>query len=198
MSHPSERASTKTTFKQPGNPWIEGVKTIALSIVFALGTRAYIAEARLIYPTGSMEPTLEINDRVIIEKVSYRFDQPKRGDIVVFAPPQVLEEQNFRGDLIKRVIGLPGDFVEVKDGKVFVNGKVLSENYTKEAANYELNLVKVPQDRYLVLGDNRNNSSDSHVWGFVPREKIIGRAVVRYWPPNRAGRIEPLPSYRQK
>uniref|UniRef100_UPI0035A22E94 signal peptidase I n=1 Tax=Microseira wollei TaxID=467598 RepID=UPI0035A22E94 len=100
--------------------------------------------------------------------------------------------------MIKRVIGLPGDFVEVKDGKVFVNGKVLPENYTKEAAKYELNFVKVPQDRYLVLGDNRNNSSDSHVWGFVPREKIIGRAVVRYWPPNRAGRIEPLPSYRQK
>ncbi|GET42566.1 signal peptidase I [Microseira wollei NIES-4236] len=87
LSDRNNHPSNKTNSKKPESPWIEGVKTIALSIVFALGTRAYIAEARLIYPTGAMEPTLEINERVIIEKVSYRFDQPKRGDIVVFAPP---------------------------------------------------------------------------------------------------------------
>ena len=197
MSNRTNQPLDKSPSKAPENFWVEGAKTIALSIFLALGTRAYVAEARYI-PTGSMQPTLEINDRLIIDKVSYRFDSPSRGDIVVFAPPEILEQQDFHDALIKRVIGLPGDQVEVNDGNVFVNGQVLSENYTMEAANYELKPVDVPQNQYLVLGDNRNNSSDSHVWGFVPEEKIIGRAIIRYWPPNRVGPITPLPSYEEQ
>jgi signal peptidase I len=142
-----------------------------------------------------MQPTLEINDRLIIDKVTYRFDDPKRGDIVVFSPPPILQEQDVRDDLIKRIIGLPGDDVAVENGKVFVNGEVLDETYLKDGIDYEFGPVTVPPDQYLVLGDNRNNSFDSHAWGFVPSENIIGRALVRYWPPDRIGEISPTPLY---
>ncbi|WP_008317497.1 signal peptidase I [Leptolyngbya sp. PCC 6406] len=172
------------------NPWVEGLQTIGLSIVLALGIRTLVAEARYI-PSGSMEPTLEINDRLVIEKISYRFNPPVRGDIVVFWPPESLFPAGARRDaFIKRIIGLPGDTVEIRDGTVFVNGDALEENYIKAEPDYIWGPETVPVDQYLVLGDNRNSSYDSHAWGFVPRDNIIGRAVVRFWPPNRVGGID--------
>ncbi|KAM3092935.1 signal peptidase I [Phormidesmis sp. 146-35] len=182
------------------NPWLEGLKTIGLSAVLAIGIRQFVAEARYI-PSGSMLPTLQINDRLIVDKLSYRFNNPQRGDIVVFSPTSTLEKQNFHDAFIKRVIGLPGDKVEVKNGRVFINDQPIAENYIEEAPQYNwrpemIGLPeRVPADSYLVLGDNRNNSYDSHYWGYVPREKIIGRAVVRFWPPNRIGEITPEPNY---
>lgn len=186
----------------------EAFKTIALSALLAFGIRTFVAEARFI-PSGSMLPTLKVHDRLIIDKVSYRFDEPDRGDIVVFHPTDELRRQEFKDAFIKRVIGLPGDRVEVRDCKVadeeneifqdcqvFVNGQIIEEDYIQEEPDYQwqpedLNLPeRVPEDSYLVLGDNRNNSYDSHFWGYVPREKIIGRAVVRFWPPNRIGGVE--------
>ena len=168
------------------NPWIEGLKTITLSAVLAFGIRTFVAEARYI-PSGSMLPTLQINDRLIIDKVSYHFTEPDRGDIVVFNPTEELRQQNFRDAFIKRIIGLPGDVVEVNEGKVVVNGTALSEDYLQDLPTYQWGPETVPEDHYLVLGDNRNNSFDSHHWGFVPRDNIIGRAVVRFWPLNRLG-----------
>jgi signal peptidase I len=173
----------------PENPWVEGLKTIALSAVLAFGIRTFVAEARYI-PSGSMLPTLEINDRLIIDKVSYRLANPERGDIVVFDPTDELLKQNYKDAFIKRVIGLPGEIVEVRDGKVFVNGKLLDkETYINDKPNYRWGPETVPQGQYLVLGDNRNNSYDSHFWGFVPKERIIGRAVVRFWPIGRMGGV---------
>lgn len=178
------------------NPWLEGLKTIGLSALLAIGIRQFVAEARYI-PSGSMLPTLQINDRLIVDKLSYRwFSTPQRGDIVVFSPTSTLEKQNFHDAFIKRVIGLPGDKVEVKGGRVFVNDQALRENYIEEDPQYQWGPQTVPPGSYLVLGDNRNNSYDSHYWGFVPREKIIGRAVVRFWPPNRVGEITPEPNYK--
>jgi signal peptidase I len=174
--------------EQQENPWVEGLKTIALSAVLAFGIRTFVAEARYI-PSGSMLPTLQINDRLIIDKVSYHFVEPHRGDIVVFSPTDTLRAQNFRDAFIKRIIGLPGDTVEVAEGKVYVNGEALAENYLQDYPNYQWGPEVVPPDQYLVLGDNRNNSFDSHLWGFVPRENIIGRAVVRFWPLNRMGGV---------
>jgi signal peptidase I len=171
------------------NPWIEAVKTIVTAGILAFGIRTFVAEARYI-PSSSMEPTLQINDRLIIEKVSYHFHKPERGDIVVFSPTDALKAQNFKDAFIKRVIGLPGDQVEVKDGLVYVNGKALAENYIADKPDYTFGPVTVPPDQYLVLGDNRNNSYDSHAWGFVPRENLIGRAVVRFWPFNRLGGLD--------
>ncbi len=174
------------------NPFVEGIKTIGLSAILAFGIRSFVAEARYI-PSGSMLPTLQINDRLIIDKVSYNFRSPQRGDIVVFAPTEALEKQNFHDAFIKRVIGLPGERVEVKGGRVYVNGKPLSEKYIEEQPQYTYGPVTVPANSYLVLGDNRNNSYDSHYWGFVPREKIMGRAVVRFWPLQRAGEVDTTP-----
>lgn len=179
------------------NPWVEALKTIALSLVMAFGIRQFIAEARYI-PSESMLPTLEINDRLIIEKVSYYFNSPERGDIVVFWPTDKLREENpsLRDAFIKRVIGLPGDKVEVRDGFVYINDEPLEENYIAAPPNYPWGPNIVPEDQYLVLGDNRNNSYDSHWWGYVPRENIIGRALVRFWPLGRMGSIGPEPIYR--
>lgn len=196
MNRVDNPASNKKARQKDENPWLEGLKTIGLSAVLAIGIRQFVAEARYI-PSGSMLPTLQINDRLIIDKLSYRFNNPQRGDIVVFAPTEALEKQNFHDAFIKRVIGLPGDKVQVKGNRVYINDQPLRENYIgkEEAPQYEWGPQVIPPDSYLVLGDNRNNSYDSHYWGFVPRDKIIGRAVVRFWPPNRAGEINPEPQY---
>lgn len=151
--------------------------------------RSFIAEARYI-PAASMTPTLQIKDRLIIDKWSYRSQAPQRGDIVVFSPTETLKQQKFKDAFIKRVIGIPGDKVEVKGGKVYVNAQPLEENYIEEAPNYQFGPVTVPPNSYLVLGDNRNNSYDSHYWGFVPRENIIGKAIKRFWPLDRLGTIQ--------
>ncbi|MEM9905256.1 MAG: signal peptidase I [Cyanobacteria bacterium P01_D01_bin.44] len=172
------------------NPWVEAIQTIGLSVVLALGIRQFVAEARYI-PSGSMEPTLQINDRLVVEKISYHFNPPGRGDIVVFWPPEELFPAGKRRDaFIKRVIGLPGDVVEVADGTVFVNDAPLDESYIKAPPDYLWGPEEVPDEAYLVLGDNRNSSYDSHAWGFVPKENIIGRAVVRFWPPSRLGGLD--------
>lgn len=196
-----------TSVPKPENPWVETLKTIGLSVVLALGVRSFVADSRYI-PTGSMLPTLQINDRLIIDKLSYRFSNPQRGDVVVFSPTTQLEreliangEKKYQEAFIKRVIGLPGDRIDVKGGKVYINNRSLSENYLGEPPRYQWSSTEltpdgiVPPGHYLVLGDNRNNSYDSHYWGFVPKDKIIGRAIIRFWPINRAGGITPQPEY---
>ncbi|MEQ8753539.1 MAG: signal peptidase I [Coleofasciculus sp. G1-WW12-02] len=193
MTRVPNRDPEKQSVQKAENPWVEGFKTIGLSVFLAIGIRSFVAEARYI-PSGSMEPTLQINDRLIIDKISYNFRQPQRGDIVVFSPTEALKQQNFKDAFIKRVIGLPGETVEVKGGRVYVNGQVLREQYIEEEPEYSYGPVTVPEDNYLVLGDNRNNSYDSHYWGFVPRKNIIGRAIVRFWPINRVGEVDVIES----
>ncbi len=179
------------------NTVVEIIKTIAMAAVLSFGIRTFVAEARYI-PSSSMEPTLLINDRLIIEKMTYRFNEPKRGDVIVFNATEALEAQNFTEAFIKRIIGLPGDTVVVSNGEVIVNNQVLEEIYIKDAPDYEYGPVTVPNGEYLVLGDNRNNSYDSHYWGFVPDGKIIGRAFVRFWPPKRLGSLYEKPVYGDK
>jgi signal peptidase I len=194
MTRSQDQEPEKQPQPKAENPWTEAIKTIALSAVLAFGIRSFVAEARYI-PSGSMLPTLQINDRLIIDKISYNFRNPDRGDIIVFSPTDTLKQQNFKDAFIKRLIGLPGDKVEVKEGKVYVNNQPLKENYIEDKPNYNFGPVTVPPNQFLVLGDNRNNSYDSHYWGFVPRDRIIGRAVVRFWPLNRVGEIDPIPQY---
>ncbi|CCQ64475.1 signal peptidase I [Crocosphaera watsonii] len=176
------------------NPWVELTQTVVTAIILAFGIRTFVAEARYI-PSSSMEPTLEINDRLIIEKMSYRFREPVRGDVVVFNPTEALKAQDFNDAFIKRIIGLPGETVLVREGKVYVNGEQITEKYIAEDPNYDYGPVVVPEGEYLVLGDNRNNSYDSHYWGFVPKDKIIGKAFVRFWPFNRLGSLDQQPLY---
>ena len=189
------QASTKAVESEE-NPLVEIAKTVAMAFVLSFGIRTFVAEARYI-PSSSMEPTLQINDRLIIEKMTYRFNKPERGDVVVFNATDTLKEQNFHDAFIKRIIGLPGDKVVVRNGQVKVNGEIIREVYIKEKPNYNYGPVIVPQGNYLVLGDNRNNSYDSHYWGFVPKDKIIGRAFVRFWPPQRVGAIDENPVYAE-
>ena len=181
--------STKEPQEEEENIWLENLKTLGLSILLAFGIRTFIAEARYI-PSKSMVPTLVTDDRLIVDKVSYKFADPQRGDVIVFQPTDELKRKKFKDAFIKRIIGLPGDEIEVRGGRVYVNGKPLQEEYIAEPPEYQYGPVSVPQNSYLVLGDNRNNSYDSHHWGFVPRDRIIGRAVVRFWPPKRIGGIE--------
>ncbi|MEW6496860.1 MAG: signal peptidase I [Cyanobacteriota bacterium] len=193
MTRAQDQEPEKQSLQKVENPWVEAFKTIGLSVFLAIGIRSFVAEARYI-PSGSMLPTLQINDRLIVDKLTYEFRDPKRGDIVVFSPTEALKAQNFKDAFIKRVVGLPGETVEVRDGRVYVNNQPLQERYIEERPNYQFGPVTVSPNQYLVLGDNRNNSYDSHYWGFVPRTNIIGRAVVRFWPLNRLGEIDSQPS----
>ncbi|WP_322744862.1 signal peptidase I [Leptolyngbya ectocarpi] len=192
MANQNQNIKHSETKGSDPNIWLESVQTIGLSVVLALGIRQFVAEARYI-PTGSMEPTLQVNDRLVVEKISYLFTVPDRGDIVVFWPPEELTPAGQpRNAFIKRVIGLPGDTLAVTDGQVFINDEPIDERYIKAPPNYEWGPKTVPKESYLVFGDNRNNSVDSHAWPrpFLPEDQIIGKAVVRFWPPNRVGLLK--------
>jgi len=156
------------------------------TVVFALLIFAVIntLTARIRVDGMSMEPTLETGEFVIINKLAYRLGTPKIGDVIVFHYPRNPEQE-----YIKRVIGLVGDQVVVGDRQVKVNGQVLDEPYIAAPPRYELSLV-VPENSLFVLGDNRNNSSDSHDWGPVPMANVVGKAVFIYWPVNQWGAIQ--------
>lgn len=140
-------------------------------------------------PTGSMIPTLMVGDRIFVDKVSYHFHEPKRGDIIVFKYP--LDEKK---DFVKRLVGMPGEDLQIKDGKILVNGKPvdnekLNQNYYYNVVSSQYGepnqVIHVPNDSYFVLGDNSAHSADSRSWGFVPKGNLIGRAFLIWWPPKR-------------
>lgn len=186
----SEQKNLPGTEKQ-GQVWKwvrENIVILVLALGLALTLRAFVAEPRYI-PSASMVPTLAMGDRLVVEKISYRFRSPERGEIVVFDPPPLLQIQGFTKDqaFIKRVIGEPGQLLEVKDGLVYLNQEPLTEAYTAERPAYEWGPKEIPDRQLFVMGDNRNNSNDSHIWGFLPADNVIGRAVFRFWPLNRIG-----------
>lgn len=168
----------------------ENLQIIAIALALALLIRALIAEPRYI-PSDSMLPTLEVGDRVVVEKISYRFHPPATGEIIVFDPPPQLQIQGYPKDqaFIKRIIATPGQTIQIQNGTVYINGNPLEENYIAEPPNYQMGLIQVPEDQLFVMGDNRNNSNDSHVWGFLPKSHVIGHACFRFWPFNRIGRV---------
>jgi signal peptidase I len=153
---------------------VDTLETILLALVLYLAIDALTERVRV--ENISMLPTLREGNFLLVNKVSYKLSEPSIGDVVVFHAPGQNEQ-----DYIKRIIGLPGDEVRIADGIVYVNDQPLYEPYIADPPNYTGNWV-VPASEYFVLGDNRIHSSDSHLWGFVPREDIVGRALLVYWP----------------
>lgn len=151
------------------------IETLVLAVVLFLGINAISARVRV--DGFSMRPTLEDGEFVLVSKMSYRFGHVDRGDIIVFHFPMNPDEE-----LIKRVIGLPGDHISVQSGILSVNGQVINEPYIASTPSYS-GEWDVMDGKLFVLGDNRNNSNDSKDWGLLPLEKVVGKAVVIYWPP---------------
>lgn len=151
-----------------------------LIIVIAFGIATFINKViifKVVVPTGSMENTIMIGDRVVTLRAAYWFKDPQRGDIVVFPFP---DNENL--DYIKRIIGLPGETIEGKDGLVYINGEPLEESYVTDALDSDFGPYEIPEDSYFMMGDNRNGSEDAREWKnkYVARNKIEGRAIFKY------------------
>lgn len=166
----------------------EFIVLLIIAFVLALGIRTAVAEVRWV-PTPSMEPTIIAGDRLFTVKLVYYFKEPARGDIIVFHVPEQAKQEPNMPPFVKRVIGLPGDTVEIKDGKVFVNGSVY-EVESARVPNYSYGPITVDEGKLFVLGDNRNASYDSHEWGLLPEENVIAKAVYVIWPLGHAGVLD--------
>lgn len=177
---------------------------VLIALVLALLIKSFLVQAFFI-PSQSMDPTLEVGDRVLVNKMIYRIRDPHRSEVIVFVNPDLVEPDRNplaaawhwiteglglstdpEKDFIKRVIALPGETVELKQGHVFVDGDMLEEPYADlDGSDYDP--FKVPPDTLFVMGDNRGNSQDSRSFGPIPRDKVVGKAFVLVWPPSRAG-----------
>lgn len=157
-------------------------------IAFALSwvLRTYVIEARKV-PTGSMLPTIQLEDRVIVDKFFFkRIDKISHGDIIVFHPPPSAHATE---DFIKRVVGLAGDKLEIRNRTTYINDQPLYEPYVLEKSKNDFGPIVIPADTVFVMGDNRNNSADSREWGFLPVQNITGRSLFRYWPMDQIGAL---------
>ena len=174
---------------------LKDFKNLFIWIIIALIIRWQVIEPRWI-PSGSMLPTLQIQDKILVEKLTTKLTSKSnlsklKNKIIVFNVPEQLIEAGYESNiaLIKRVIGIPGDKVEVKEGNLYLND-IAQHNYISDRnINYSTGPYIVPENSLWVMGDNRNNSMDSHIWGFLPYEKVIGKAIFRYWPLNNFGPI---------
>ncbi len=180
---------TAPTVKQPGSRlstigalFRETLETVTLTVLIFLLIRGVMQNFRI--EGYSMEPSLHAGQYLIVNKLIYHLHQPERGDIIVFEYPKAPDR-----DFIKRVIGLPGEEVEIRNGKVYVNGIPIAEDYISREPAYTYPKHTLGPDEIFVLGDNRNSSSDSHSWGMLPMKNIIGKAWVSYWPPHQWGLI---------
>ena len=162
------------------------ITTFIIAVIAFFALHAAIESCVVIGP--SMEPTVEEEQRLIINKLAYFFKNPERGDIVIFHPLNAQQT-----DYIKRIIAIPGDTVEIKNGAVYVNGIRLNEPYIKDPPYYSFSPREVPANNYFVLGDNRNNSNDSHNGWTIPRRNVIGKAWLRIWPLTSAGFLPGYP-----
>ena len=183
-----EATETQTEEERPAN-WAavrsvlrEIIETVVLTLVIFFLIQTVVRNFRVV--GTSMEPNLHTGQYLIVDKISYRLGEPQRGDVIVFEPPV-----NSDGDYVKRIVGLPGELVEVRNGQVLINNQPLAEPYIVRPGSYSLDPRRVSPGELFVLGDNRNMSSDSHSWGMLPRDKVVGKAWISYWPPSLWGAI---------
>lgn len=170
--------------------WVDIVQTVVISVSLYMVIHLFLVQPNKV-DGSSMFPTLHTEERILTNKLVYRFEEPKRGDIIVFTPPPQLN-----GDFVKRIIAIPGDTITLSKGQVYLNGELLNEPYlppeTKTVERAFLRDNKpftVPAGNYMVFGDNRNFSSDSREWGPITKSEIIGKAWVRYWPFMSSGLV---------
>jgi signal peptidase I len=190
------------------NSLVELVMIVGVALGLALAIQAFLIKPFRI-PSESMVPTLAINQRVLVDRVSFRFSEPDRGDIVVFKPPKGADgnrcgvqhlpqspcprptAQRSDTNFIKRVVAVGGDRVKVVDGRVYINGKLAKESYARPDAGCGIcNLpreIQIPKGHYFMMGDNRGESADSREWGPIPEDWMIGKAFMTYWPPGKIG-----------
>ncbi len=164
-----------------------GITLVALVVLSCVGTSFFATNGRYRVDGNSTLPTLHDGDLVFVDKSAYAAHLLQRGDLVLFY-------RDANRTFIKRVVGLPGETIEIRQGQVFINGQAIRESYLKEPIAYSQEPRAIGRDEYFVLGDNRNNSSDSHNWGNVPFKAIGGKAWFIYWPLERLG-IIPSPQY---
>ncbi len=161
---------------------VDLIETILLAILLFIGINAVSARIRV--DGFSMAPTLQSHQYVLVNRLAYKLGSPQTGDVIVFHYPRDPQQE-----YIKRVIGLPGDRVQIANGEVRVNGQLIDEPYIASPPMYQTEW-NIPADSLFVLGDNRNNSSDSHNWGPVPIDYVVGKAILVYWPPEDWGLID--------
>ncbi|HOG24130.1 MAG TPA: signal peptidase I [Candidatus Omnitrophota bacterium] len=168
--------------------WKNWGEPLLIAAILAIAIRTFIIGPYKI-PSGSMKPTFIEEDKIFVDKISYRFHEPARGDVIVFKYP--LDRKK---DFVKRLVGLPGETIEIRDGVILVDGKPMtrppfSKNHYYNVEDWEYGasgrIIKVPDGHYFTLGDNSAHSADSRQWGFVPRKDVIGKASVIWWPPKR-------------
>jgi signal peptidase I len=192
MPEPSNSTKTPTPLlTKLWQSWGENLKILIAAVILALVIRTFVAEPRFI-PSASMLPTLELGDRLVVEKISYKLHPPAYSDIVVFAVPPQLQAEGYQADqaFIKRAIGLPGDRISVKNGRVYRNDVALVEPYVTVTPKPEdISNITIPANEIFVMGDNRNNSNDSRYWGTLPMQNLIGKAVWRFFPLTRWGKL---------
>lgn len=167
---------------------LELVEVVVIAFALSWLIRTFVIEARII-PTGSMLPTIQLQDRVIVDKIFFKnFGELHTGDIIVFHPPASAHSSD---DFIKRLIATPGDTVQIKNHKTYVNEQELDEPYlNKDKPQEDFGPIVVPEGSLFVMGDNRNNSADSREWGFLPEQNVTGRTLFRYWPLNHFGPLD--------
>jgi len=159
---------------------MEIIESVAIAVFLAVLIRTFVFQPFYI-PSESMVPSLLVGDRIIVSKLNYHFSEPQRGDVMVFKFP--LDPTR---DFVKRTIGVGGENIAIRNSKLYVNGQVVQEDYLPEGLAFaDFGPVEVPRGSYYMMGDNRNNSDDSRVWGAMPEENIVGQAVLIYWPLNR-------------
>jgi signal peptidase I len=179
----------RTRARRAARSFVGWLLLVAVGLTAAVLVKIHVAEPFYI-PSPSMEPSLRPGDRVVVDKVRYRLGDPRRGDVVVFDKPADAGGSTQVKNLVKRVIAVPGDEIEARDGLVYLNGKVLSESYLRGATvTTDIARQRVPEGRYWVMGDNRAVSEDSRLFGTIPESVILGRAIVRVWPASDIGWI---------
>lgn len=175
--------------QSPAFRLLEWILIVAAAIGTAMLIRTYVAQTFFI-PTASMSPTLRIDDRIAIDKLSYRIRDPRRGEIVVFRGPERTQLAGI--DLVKRIVALPGEKVSSANGRILVDGEPIDEPYLPKGAagrNVAFLPFEVPAGKYFLMGDNRMVSNDSRIFGAIDRDDIIGRAMIRIWPISRLGKL---------